>query len=164
MRGLSLNNFEPLRHALIAWRSRWLAWSEGILIGPDPQVSLAARFVSGGRGTITVGSSTCIALKTTIISRHPDGKADPVRIGSNCFIGCGSVIHPGVTIGDGTIVSAGSVVYRDVPGDCIVVGNPARVVRKGIGAGRYGMLPDFLENERACREIARLEDEALSAA
>ena len=53
----------------------------------------------------------------------------PVRIGRNCWLGAGVVVLPGVTIGDNTVVGAGSVVTRDLPADVVAVGNPCRVLR-----------------------------------
>ena len=53
----------------------------------------------------------------------------PVRIGRNCWIGAGAIILPGVTIGDDTVVGAGSVVPRDLPEGVVAVGNPCRVLR-----------------------------------
>ena len=53
----------------------------------------------------------------------------PVRIGRNCWIGAGALILPGVTIGDDTVVGAGSVVTRDLPAGVVAVGNPCRVLR-----------------------------------
>lgn len=53
----------------------------------------------------------------------------PVRIGRNCWIGAGAIILPGVTIGDDTVVGAGSVVTRDLPEGVVAVGNPCRVLR-----------------------------------
>jgi len=55
--------------------------------------------------------------------------ARPIRIGNDVWIGGGAVILPGVTIGDRSVVGAGSVVAHSVPADCVAVGNPARVVR-----------------------------------
>jgi maltose O-acetyltransferase len=55
--------------------------------------------------------------------------ASPIRIGKDVWIGGGVVVLPGVTIGDRSIVGAGSVVVHDVPPDSLVVGNPARIVR-----------------------------------
>ena len=55
--------------------------------------------------------------------------ASPIRIGSDVWIGGGAIILPGVTIGDRSVVGAGSVVVHDVPRDSLVVGNPARIVR-----------------------------------
>ncbi len=53
----------------------------------------------------------------------------PVHIGRNCWIGAGALIMPGVSIGDNTVVGAGSVVTRDLPADVLAVGNPCRVLR-----------------------------------
>lgn len=54
----------------------------------------------------------------------------PVRIGRNCWIGAGAMILPGITIGDNTVVGAGSVVTKDLPADVVAVGNPCKVLRK----------------------------------
>lgn len=55
--------------------------------------------------------------------------ANPVRIGDRVWLGEQACILPGVTIGEGAIIGAGSVVTRDVPANTIVAGNPARVIR-----------------------------------
>ena len=54
----------------------------------------------------------------------------PIRIGRNCWIGAGAVILPGVSIGDHTVIGAGSVVTKDIPAGVVAVGNPCRVLRK----------------------------------
>ena len=53
----------------------------------------------------------------------------PIHIGKNCWIGAGSLILPGVTIGDYTVIGAGSVVTKDIPSSVVAVGNPCRVMR-----------------------------------
>ena len=53
----------------------------------------------------------------------------PVHIGCNCWIGAGAVILPGVTIGDDTVVGAGSIVTKDIPAGVVAAGNPCRVLR-----------------------------------
>ena len=53
----------------------------------------------------------------------------PVRIGNNVWIGGSVVICPGVTIGDNSVIGAGSVVTRDIPAGVVAVGNPCRVLR-----------------------------------
>ena len=54
----------------------------------------------------------------------------PVRIGRNCWLGAGVLVMPGVTIGDNTVVGAGSVVTKDLPANVVAVGNPCRVLRQ----------------------------------
>ena len=53
----------------------------------------------------------------------------PIKIGNDVWIGCNSIILKGVTIGDGAIVAAGSVVTKDVPDYAVVGGAPAKVIR-----------------------------------
>lgn len=52
-----------------------------------------------------------------------------VHIGNNCFIGSGVTILPGVSIGDDTVIGAGSVVTKDIPSSVLAYGNPCRVIR-----------------------------------
>lgn len=54
----------------------------------------------------------------------------PVKIGNNVWIGSNAVILPGVTIGDNSVIGAGSVVTNDIPKNVIAVGNPCRVLRE----------------------------------
>lgn len=54
----------------------------------------------------------------------------PVHIGRNCWLGAGVVVLPGVTIGDNSVIGAGSVVTKDVPPNVVAVGNPCKVLRE----------------------------------
>lgn len=54
----------------------------------------------------------------------------PVHIGKNCWLGAGVIVLPGVTIGDDTVIGAGSVVTKDIPAHVVAVGNPCRVLRE----------------------------------
>ena len=54
----------------------------------------------------------------------------PIHIGKNCWLGAGVIVLPGVTIGDNTVVGAGSVVTKDLPANVVAVGNPCRVLRE----------------------------------
>ena len=53
----------------------------------------------------------------------------PIHIGRNCWLGAGVIVLPGVTIGDNSVIGAGSVVTRDIPANVVAVGNPCRVMR-----------------------------------
>lgn len=54
----------------------------------------------------------------------------PVHIGKNCWLGAGVIVLPGVTIGDNTVIGAGSVVTKDIPSNVVAVGNPCKVLRE----------------------------------
>lgn len=55
---------------------------------------------------------------------------NPVRIGNDVWIGAHTIILPGVTIGDGAVIGAGSVVTKDIPPYSIAVGNPAKIIKQ----------------------------------
>ena len=54
----------------------------------------------------------------------------PVHIGKNCWLGAVVIVLPGVTIGDNTVIGAGSIVTKDIPANVVAVGNPCRVLRE----------------------------------
>ena len=53
----------------------------------------------------------------------------PIHIGKNCWLGANVVVLPGVTIGDNSVIGAGSVVTKDIPANVVAVGNPCKVLR-----------------------------------
>jgi maltose O-acetyltransferase len=61
--------------------------------------------------------------------RNKSGYAIPIIIGNDVWIGGSCVILAGVTIGDNSVVAAGSVVTKDVPANVIVAGNPAKIIK-----------------------------------
>lgn len=90
---------------------------------------------------ITIGDYCAISDNVQILDSdfHPityNGKistmSKPVHIGNHVWIGRSAIILKGVTIGDGAIIGAGSVVTRDVPARCLAVGNPARVIKENV--------------------------------
>lgn len=102
-----------------------------------------------GRGTeievsqsVTIGKHCLIAPNVFITDHNHDTRRQgipmfeqrclsaPVTIGHNVWIGANSVILPGVTLGDGAVVGAGSVVTKDVPPNTIVGGVPAKFLRE----------------------------------
>lgn len=154
----TIDKFLWFRSWLVNMRRPLFRKLYGIEIPRTASVSLSARFRPTERGPITIGDDTLIAFKTLILGHDiSDGREAPVVIGRDCFIGGGSIVLPGVTIGDGSIVGAGSVVYDDVPPNSIVAGNPARVLKTGIGAGKKGRLPEADERARAAKAAAAVE-------
>ncbi|MGB3711306.1 MAG: DapH/DapD/GlmU-related protein [Erythrobacter sp.] len=83
-----------------------------------------------------------------IRSIDANGHRGDVRIEANCFIGGGSLILPGVTVGPNSIVGAGAVVYEDVPPFSIAVGNPARIIASNVqDIGEFGRLAEANINQ-----------------
>lgn len=91
-------------------------------------------------GKITIGNNVFIAPNVCIITEEHAMDVEqriagleythPVTIGDNVWICTGALILPGVTIGEGSIIGAGSVVAKDIPPKCLAVGNPCKVIRK----------------------------------
>jgi acetyltransferase-like isoleucine patch superfamily enzyme len=80
---------------------------------------------------ISVGKNTVIGYNTTILAHEyliKEYRLGVVEIGDEVLIGANSTILPGVTIGDGAIVSAGTLVHKDVPAGAFVGGNPMRMI------------------------------------
>lgn len=143
----SLDQLDFIRLPLYALRRWWLQRRYGVVTHPSTRISLQARIVSGGPGSIVVGQHSVIAFKTLLLARDGAGRVRPIRIGARCLIGGGATILPGVTIGDGCVIGAGAVVYDDIPAGCIAVGSPAHIVRRGIETERFGRLKGIDGNE-----------------
>lgn len=61
---------------------------------------------------------------------HQPYKYAPIHLCKNCAIGTGSLVMPGVTVGEGAVVGAGSLVTKDIPAWSLALGSPAKVVKK----------------------------------
>lgn len=120
---------------------------DSILIIED-NVMANYRLHVGSAKYIKIGSNTLFGSDCTVID-HNHGKykgssqsdpslppvkrdldSSPIIIGKNCWFGDRVFIMPGVKIGDGVIVGAGSIVTKDIPSNSIAVGVPAKVVKK----------------------------------
>ncbi len=80
---------------------------------------------------IHVGTNSIIGYNTTILAHEyliKEYRLGDVYIGSNVMIGANTTILPGVSIGDGAIVAAGTVVHKDVAAGSFVAGNPLQVI------------------------------------
>lgn len=112
-----------------------------IIIGNNVGISGATIYA---RKSIEIGDNTLIGGNVKILdndfhpleieARNEDIKekilAKPIKIGKNCFIGCNSIVLKGTELGDGCVVGAGSVVSGNFKEKCVIVGNPARVIKQ----------------------------------
>jgi maltose O-acetyltransferase len=96
-------------------------------------------------GPVTIGENVMMGPEVVIYTSGHDFSrtnipmmdqgstpAEPVRIGSDCWIGRRAMIMPGVQIGDGCVIGAGAVVTKDIPPYSVAAGVPARVLRSRI--------------------------------
>lgn len=149
-----LANLSWLRLGLVAAKRTLYRRLFQMDLHPTCQFSLSARFDKTNPRGVHVDEYSYIAFEAAILTHDlTRGVRLHTRIGRNCFIGARSIILPGISVGNGAIVGAGSVVVRDVPAGCIVAGNPAKVVRENIEVGRFGRLKDADEVQaRQARE------------
>ena len=84
--------------------------------------------------------------------------AKPVHIGSDCWFGASVTVCPGVTIGDGCVIGAGSVVTRDIPSGCFAAGVPCRVIRKLTAADSMRFLPEILADNRVIQSFDEMQN------
>jgi len=130
-----------LRNVLTGLYCRYLKSFWGMNIADGCSISLQAKLDKTYPAGVWIGKDSAISFGAAILTHdyvrrmHLDTK-----IGERCQIGAHSIIFPGVTIGDGSIVAAGSVVMRDVPPGSLAAGNPARVIEKGLVTGKWGMI------------------------
>jgi acetyltransferase-like isoleucine patch superfamily enzyme len=131
-----------IRNSLLYLRTWYFRTIYGMNLSPDVRLSFKARIDKTNPKGLSIGEKTYVAFDAIILSHDYSTRRHSAKtqIGSHCFIGCGSIILPNISIGNHVIVGAGSVVTRDVPDNCIVVGNPAKVVKEGIETSDYGML------------------------
>ena len=109
---------------------------KNIKIGKNVFINACCRFQD--QGGIEIGDGSLIGHNTTIATLNHDFNPlkrqnltpSPVKIGKNVWIGSDCTILPGVEIGDGAIIGAGSVVTKSIPAYTIAVGNPARVIKE----------------------------------
>jgi acetyltransferase-like isoleucine patch superfamily enzyme len=118
-----------------------------VTIGSDVNMNYRCEAYAG----TTIGNSCSIGPGVKLLSMaHEIGSEDfragnfsnkPIHVGDGAWVGAYSVVLGGVTIGNGAVVGAGSLVTKDVPANTLVLGNPARAVRKlgpGYGGGPPG--------------------------
>jgi acetyltransferase-like isoleucine patch superfamily enzyme len=103
----------------------------GMKVGDNTSFALMVMLDVMFPEKISVGTNSVIGYNTTILAHEyliKEFRLGDVRIGSEVMIGANSTILPGITIGNGAIVSAGTLVHKDVPAGSFVGGNPMRVI------------------------------------
>jgi maltose O-acetyltransferase len=123
----------------------WFGSGRGIRLGDRSDIGMDALVI----GPLTVGRDVMMGPRCILLaSSHAFAAVDvpmntqgfvedsPIVIEDDVWVGAGCIVLPGVRIGTGSIVGAGSVVTRDVPPWTVVAGNPARVVRSRTAGAR----------------------------
>ncbi len=114
----------------------YVDYGKPVTIGKNCFIQQCCTFF--GRGGITIGDGVFIGPKVNLITINHDPDPDnrsatygrPIVIEDKVWIGINSTVLPGVRIGYGAIIGAGSVVTKDVPAMTIAAGNPARIIKK----------------------------------
>ena len=121
-------------------------FGKNITIGDDVYINFGCVILDCGQ--IRIGNNTLIGPNVGLFSGNHTTDAEeraaggliprPITIGNRVWL-CGNVtVTPGVSIGDDTIIGAGSVVTRDIPSGVIAAGNPCRVIRQITAADKTG--------------------------
>lgn len=92
------------------------------------RIEIGERTQIGG-GVMILDTDFPPRVQDGMLLTDPAAVPQPVHIGKNCFIGARAIILKGVTIGDAATIGAGAVLTKNVPKDCVVAGNPARVIK-----------------------------------
>lgn len=114
----------------------YFCYGYNIILGEGTYINFNCNFIDDGR--IEIGNKTMFGAGVTIATvghpLNPDMReymyTAPVVIGNNCWIGANATICPGVHIGDNSVIGAGAVVTKDIPANCIAVGNPCKILRE----------------------------------
>lgn len=103
---------------------------DGVAVGDRTEIH-AGNSVKIGDGTL-IAWDCCIMDRDYHKFESETEVTRPVVIGKHVWIGCNVLIMKGVTVGDGAVIAAGSVVTKDVPAAALVGGNPARIIKENV--------------------------------
>tara|TARA_B110001469_G_scaffold124802_1_gene139104 strand:+ start:1367 stop:2089 length:723 start_codon:yes stop_codon:yes gene_type:complete len=127
-------------------------WGPGILLDGGLDGIKIGSFCSIGRGVLFYGANHSLDRVSTYFFEqnvfHSEATSclvskGPIIVGNDVWIGANSIILPGVQIGDGSVIAAGSVVVKDVPNYSIVGGNPAKVLKYRFSEERRAELSEL---------------------
>lgn len=113
----------------------------GMKIHSTARISCGAKLDKTNPKGIFIGEESYIASGAIIFS-HDFSRSmhENKYIGKKCFIGANAIVMCGVKIGNECIIGAGTIVTKDIPDNCIAVGNPAKILKVGISTKRFGQL------------------------
>jgi putative colanic acid biosynthesis acetyltransferase WcaF len=117
----------------IVWAPWQLVLADDACIADGAEIYNVAPVELGARAVVSQGAFLCTASHDHRSDAFPLTSA-PIRLGVRAWVAARAIVLPGVTLGDGAVAGAGSVVTRDVPAHCTVAGNPARIVREAEAA------------------------------
>lgn len=114
----------------------YFCYGKHISIGEGSYLNVNCNFIDDGE--IIIGKKVMFGPAVTIATVGHPIKPElreymytaPVRIEDNVWVGGNVTVCPGVTIGENSVIGAGSVVIHDIPANCIAAGNPCRVIRE----------------------------------
>jgi acetyltransferase-like isoleucine patch superfamily enzyme len=113
----------------------------GMDIGPDCRISFSAKLDKSYPRGVHIGERTAVNFGACVLTHDTPRRLHlHTWIGKECNIGAHSIIMPGVKVGDNCVVAVASVVMKDVPANCLVAGNPARIMEKAIQTGPLGII------------------------
>lgn len=135
----------PLFQDLMSWKIRPFIWRLiGIKVGEKVFIGYGVYVDVGGTDRIFIGNNVIITAQCLLLAHKRDlttynGRGLQNELGfkeyaiclkDNSSIGMRTMVLPGVTIGENTVIGAGSIVSKDVPANVVAAGNPIKVIRE----------------------------------
>ena len=110
---------------------------DGLVVGKNFHAMEGCIIDPGHCWLIQIGDNCTLAPRVHVLAHDASTKnslgytkINTVKIGSNVFVGAGSIILPGAEIPDNCVIGAGSIVVKDIPSNSVAVGNPCIVIKK----------------------------------
>ncbi|KXL46882.1 MAG: hypothetical protein FE78DRAFT_113930, partial [Acidomyces sp. 'richmondensis'] len=133
---------EILEEAPLVRSPFWIDYGLKVRVAPSAFIDRNCYIQDNPMNVVSIGDGSWIGPGVHICSVkhdtdwrnrngiHGPALGAPVVVGEDCFIGSHAVILPGVTLGNGCVIGAGSIVTRSIPPYHVAFGNPAKVIRK----------------------------------
>lgn len=129
---LSMNRYLESKHL-----RPWIIRKAGIKLGAHAHIGANVTFDNWSADLYDIGDFCTITMNTVLLTHGMVRQKDntyrstvgKLIIGKHVFIGAGTIITRPVIIGDNVMIGAGSIVTKDIPSNCVVAGNPAKIIR-----------------------------------